>query len=147
MKVEQLCIDKPGCWHKRGIVKSLAGDAPKYENDNGIGGNIVTFKIANGSMFNVDGNTAEVTAQIEVYDYYKTQTEVSTYITNHQDEFNTNGIFDNNKVLEYKIKELTNTKDKVTYTIVFNLTKVNDTWTIDNLSEEELEKIHGTYAH
>lgn len=59
MKVEQLCIDKPGCWHKRGIVKSLAGDAPKYENDNGIGGNIVTFKIANGSMFNVDGNTAE----------------------------------------------------------------------------------------
>ena len=69
------------------------------------------------------------------------------YITNHQDEFNTNGIFDNNKVLEYKIKELTNTKDKVTYTIVFNLTKVNDTWTIDNLSEEELEKIHGTYAH
>ena len=59
LKVEQLCIDKPGCWHKRGIVKSLAGDAPKYENDNGIGGNIVTFKIANGSMFNVDGNTAE----------------------------------------------------------------------------------------
>ena len=51
----------------------------------------------------IDGNTAEVTAQIEVYDYYKTQTEVSTYITNHQDEFNTNGIFDNNKVLEYKI--------------------------------------------
>ena len=92
----------------------------------------------------IDGNTAEVTAQIEVYDYYKTQTEVSTYITNHQDEFNTNGIFDNNKVLEYKIKELTNTKDKVTYTIVFNLTKVNDTWTIDNLSEEELEKAYDT---
>lgn len=95
----------------------------------------------------IDGDNAEVTTQIEVYDYYKTQTAVSTYISNHQEEFNTNGIFDNNKVLEYKIKELTNTKDKVTYTIVFNLRKVNDTWTIDTLTEEELEKIHGTYAH
>ena len=27
--------------------------------DNGIGGNIVTFKLTNGAYFNVDGNTAQ----------------------------------------------------------------------------------------
>lgn len=59
LKVEQICYDRPGCWHKMGIVKSLTGKAPKYENNNGIGGNIITFKIANGTFFNIDGNTAE----------------------------------------------------------------------------------------
>lgn len=59
LKVEQVCINKPGCWHKMGVVKNLLGAAPRYENNNGIGGNIITFKIANGSYFNIDGNTAE----------------------------------------------------------------------------------------
>lgn len=59
LKVEQICYNSPGCWHKSGIVKSLTGNPPKYENNNGIGGNIITFKIANGTMFNIDGNTAE----------------------------------------------------------------------------------------
>lgn len=58
LKVEQVCYNKPGCWHKMGVVKNLLGQAPRYENNNGIGGNIVTFKISNGSMFNIDGNTA-----------------------------------------------------------------------------------------
>lgn len=58
LKIEQVCYNKPGCWHKMGEVKNLLGQPPRYENANGIGGNIVTFRIANGSMFNVDGNTA-----------------------------------------------------------------------------------------
>ncbi len=58
LKIEQVCYNKPGCWHKAGEVKNLLGQPPRYENNNGIGGNIVTFKIANGSMFNIDGNTA-----------------------------------------------------------------------------------------
>ena len=58
LKVEQICYNQPGCWHKLGIVKSLTGNSPKYENANGIGGNIITFKIPNGTMFNIDGNTA-----------------------------------------------------------------------------------------
>lgn len=60
LKVEQFCSNaKSGCWHKKGIVKDLLGNAPRYEFDNGIGGNIVNFKLANGAFFNVDGNTAE----------------------------------------------------------------------------------------
>ncbi len=59
LKVSQVCYNKPGCWHKMGVVKSMTGNPPKYENNNGIGGNIITFKITNGTMFNIDGNTAE----------------------------------------------------------------------------------------
>ena len=60
IQVEQFCSNaKSGCWHKKGIVKDLLGNAPRYEYDNGIGGNIVNFKLANGAFFNVDGNTAE----------------------------------------------------------------------------------------
>lgn len=58
LKTQQICYNQQGCWHKAGIVKSLTGNAPRYENNNGIGGNIITFRIANGSMFNIDGNTA-----------------------------------------------------------------------------------------
>ena len=59
LKVEQVCINKPGCWHKKGVVKNLLNAAPRYENANGIGGNIITFKTAKGAYFDVDGNTAE----------------------------------------------------------------------------------------
>jgi type II secretory pathway pseudopilin PulG len=58
VKINKVCYDSQGCWHKAGVVKSLTGNAPKYENDNGIGGNIVTFQISNGTLFDVDGNTA-----------------------------------------------------------------------------------------
>ena len=62
-------------------------------------------------------------------------------------EFNTNDGYDSNKGLLYRINELSKSKDRITYTLIINLTKVNDEWTIDNLTNEDLEKIHGTYAH
>lgn len=95
----------------------------------------------------IDGDNATVTAQIDVYDYYKVENDVNNYIATNPDEFSDNGIYNTSKSLAYRIKELNNTKDRVTYTILFNLTKVNDDWTIDNLTNEDLEKIHGTYAH
>ena len=95
----------------------------------------------------IDGDNAVVTAQIEVYDYYKTENDVNNYIATNPNEFNNNGVYDALKGLKYRIDELNKSKDRVIYTIDFSLTKVNDNWTIDNLSEEDLEKIHGIYAH
>jgi len=95
----------------------------------------------------IDGDNAVVTAQIEVYDYYKVENDVNNYITENPTEFDNNGILDNLKTLKYRMDELNKSKDRVTYTIEFTLTKVNDEWTINNLTDEDLEKIHGTYAH
>ena len=95
----------------------------------------------------IDGDTATVTTQIEVYDYYKIDNDATKYVSDNPDKFSTNNVYDSKKVLEYKIDKLTNAKDRVTYTVVFNLTKVDNEWKVDNLSNEDLEKIHGIYVH
>jgi hypothetical protein len=104
----------------------------------------LTYKVKNEK---IDGDQATVTTQIEVYDYYKTENDVTSYIASHPDEFSDNGVYSTAKGLKYKIDELNKTTDRVTYTLEITLTKVNDNWTIDNLTNEELEKIHGTFAH
>ncbi len=95
----------------------------------------------------IDGDNASVVVQIDVYDYYKVEQEVNSYIASNASEFAENGVYSSTKALKYKIDKLNTAKDRVQYTITFNLTKVKDKWTIDNLSTEDLEKIHGTYAH
>ncbi len=95
----------------------------------------------------IDGDNATVTAQIEVYDYFKANNDVNNYISTNPNEFANNGVYDTNKGLLYRISELSKSKDRITYTLTLSLTKVNDDWTIDNLTNEDLEKIHGTYAH
>lgn len=95
----------------------------------------------------IDGDKASVTAQIEVYDYYKIDNESVKYISDNPSEFSTNNVYDAEKVLKYKIDKLTKAKDRVTYTIKFSLSKIDNEWTIDKLSNEDLEKIHGIYAH
>lgn len=95
----------------------------------------------------INGDHATVTAQIEVYDYYKTENNVTSYIASNPNDFTDNGVYSSAKGLKYKIEQLNKTTDRVTYTMDFTLTKVNDNWVIDNLSNEQLEKIHGTFAH
>lgn len=95
----------------------------------------------------IDGDNASVTVQIEVYDYYKIENEATKYVNDNPDNFKVNNIYDAKKVLEYKLDKLNKAKDRVNYTLIFNLTKVDNEWTIDKLSEEDLEKIHGIYAH
>lgn len=95
----------------------------------------------------IDGDKASVTVQIEVYDYYKIDNDSVKYINDNPSEFATNNVYDTTKVIAYKIDKLNKAKDRVNYTIIFNLTKVDNEWTIDKLSDEDLEKIHGIYAH
>ena len=85
----------------------------------------------------IDGDTAIVTAQIEVLDYRKSISELNT------DE-NTN--FD---LLEYnnqKLDKLENTKDKVAYTLELTVLKdKNGNWKLASLSQNDIKKIQGMY--
>ncbi len=54
--------------------------------------------------------------------------------------------YDKDKFMEYKIKEMEKVKDTVKYTIEFTLTKVNDEWQLDPLSNADIEKLHGIYV-
>lgn len=54
-------------------------------------------------------------------------------------------IEESSKYIEYKIKQMMNVTDKVKYEITFHLTKVNDTWKVDDISDMDRQKIHGLY--
>ncbi len=96
----------------------------------------------------IDGDTAVVTAKIKVYDYHSGESDINDYIGSNQEEFfGDEDEYDPDKALKYRIEELGKITNKITYTIDFTLTKVNKVWTVDTLTNEQLEKIHGTYAH
>lgn len=56
LKVESVCYNKAGCWHKFGEAKDLTGNNNSWETVNGWGTNIITFTIAKGAWFDMDGH-------------------------------------------------------------------------------------------
>ena len=146
----------------------------------------------------IDGDTATVTAEIEVYDYYKINQEAETYYNENPGEFtddNNNqngegndddetvpaadvvddaaraaedviegtvdaaedvidgaadgarGMTGDSKYVDYRIGKLKEASDRVTYTIDFTLTKVDDVWTLNEIDDITRQKIHGLYSH
>lgn len=96
----------------------------------------------------IDGKTAVVEVEIEVYDYNKAITASEDYLLNNASEFQDDiGQVNNTQYNDYKITQMEGVKDKVTYTINFTLSKVDDKWLIDDLTETERMKIHGLYAY
>ena len=95
----------------------------------------------------IDGNNATVDVEIEVYNYKKIIDDANTYLTNNQSEFqNETGQVDVEKFNNYKLEQLKNAKDKVTYTLNLTLKKTDDKWTLDNLTDTDISKIHGMYT-
>ena len=80
----------------------------------------------------IDGETATVTVQIEVMNYKQAFAK-----------YNKND-YELKKYHELVLDELENTKEMITYTIDFTLTKNDDdTWTVDELSTEDKQKLLG----
>jgi len=96
----------------------------------------------------IDGKTAVVEVEIEVYDYNKAITESENYLINNQEEFQeNNGIVNTSKYNDYKLSSMKNMNDRVKYTINFTLSKVDEEWIVDDLTDTERMKIHGLYAY
>lgn len=123
----------------------------------------LSYKIENEEI-NEDSATVDV--EIEVLDYATTIADAKEYYQEHKDEIekeNDEEQSDNDNVVEdavegteetieksaafidYKLKELESVSDTTTYTITFHLTKEDGEWQIQNLSDLDLEKIHGLY--
>ncbi len=56
MKVESVCINTAGCWHKQGVALELNGNKNGWESNIGWGINILTFITAKGAYFDMDGH-------------------------------------------------------------------------------------------
>ena len=94
-----------------------------------------------------NGDDANVTVKITVYDLYKVDKDATDYLNNHKDEFLTEGNYDKKKYLDYRLEQMKNMKDTVSYNIVFKVDKTNGKWQVEQPDEVTLEKIHGIYNY
>ena len=96
----------------------------------------------------VNGDKATVEAEIEGNDYTKAIKEAESYRTTNESEFmGDNDECDETKFNTYKLNLLKDSKERVKYTIYFSLTKQDDQWVLDDLTETEEEKILGIYEY
>ncbi len=105
----------------------------------------MTYKIKNEAM---DGKTAVVEVEIEVYDYNRAITEAEDYLLSNPSEFqDEKGNVNSSKYNDYKLTKMEEINDRVSFTINFTLSKIDDEWIVDDLTEAERMKIHGLYAY
>ena len=95
----------------------------------------------------VNGDEATVVVKITVFDLHKSMKESNDYLIDNSEEFETNGVYDQNKYRTYEINEMLKTKYTVDYTIDFFLEKEDDEWNIIEPSKTVKEKLHGTYNY
>lgn len=96
----------------------------------------------------IDGNDAMVEVEIEVYDFNKTINESEEFYLANPDspDFKgESGEFDSSKYMDYKIKKLKETKDRIKYTLNLTLSKSDKEWLLNNITEADRQKIHGLY--
>lgn len=96
-----------------------------------------------------DGDNAIVKAKITVYDLHKVQKEANDYLNNNADKFkDENGTFSNDLFMDYKLENMHKSTETVEYTIDFKVTKdEKGNYRVTDLSETDLEKIHGIYDY
>ena len=121
----------------------------------------LSYKIENEEI-----NGEEATVEIEVLDYATIIRDAKKYYEEHKEEIessNEKEQSDNDNLLEdavegseeaiensaayidYKLKELQNVSDTTTYNITFYLIKKNGEWQLQNITDLDLQKIHGLY--
>lgn len=95
----------------------------------------------------IDGDEAKVELQIEVKDLYKASKKAGDYLLDHTEEFYTDDVYDETKFKDYKLKMMEEMTDTIKYTIFIELSNEDGIWTIHELDQETLEKIHGIYDY
>lgn len=95
----------------------------------------------------IDGNKAVVKVEIEVYNYFIANSKTDEYVNNHQEEFIENNVVNQEKYIDYKLNLMKDIDDRIKYTLELSLTKKNKNWIMDELSEDNLNKIHGLYGN
>lgn len=95
----------------------------------------------------IDGDEAVVEVALEVKDLYKASKKSGDYLVEHAAEFYTDGVYDRAKFVDYKLDEMEKYGETVNYNIFINLVKKDGLWTIEQIDNATLEKIHGIYDY
>ena len=68
-----------------------------------------------------------------------------SYNANTTDTNNAVTDYDEDKFIDYKLSQMENVNDTITYTIEFTLTKTDKGWQMDALNDVDIEKLHGIF--
>lgn len=90
----------------------------------------------------INGDSAIVEVEITVRDYSKTISDADAYKDENEGKFGD----DLASFSAYRLEELKKVTDTVTYTLNITLNKKDDKWVMEQLSNEDLNKINGLYA-
>ena len=91
-------------------------------------------------------DTATATVDITVLNYKSAINDAEKELKNNPEKFNDdNNNFSEEKFMDYKIELMKDVKNTVTHTLTLNLTKSNGMWMVDDLSSDDITKIHGLY--
>lgn len=94
----------------------------------------------------IDGDNATVEVEIKVRDYSKVLSDSDIYKDTNADEFkDDDGNYSASLFSVYRLNKMKEVTEKTTYTLEINLTKQDDEWIMDELSEEDEQKINGLY--
>lgn len=95
----------------------------------------------------ISDKKAVVTANIKVKDLYTIEKDTIKYLGENPADFYTDGKFNQNKFINYKLEEMKKRTDEVKYNVRLNMIKKSNVWFIKELDDKTLQKIHGTYKH
>ncbi len=96
----------------------------------------------------IDGDSATVEVEIEVYDYSRALARAEAYMNDNPDEFlGEDGTYDNSKFIDYQLNELANVDETIIYNLSLSLRKENDEWVMNQLTSVQEEKINGIYVY
>ena len=85
----------------------------------------------------IDGKTAVVEVEVEVYDYAKAVTDTEEDLISNSDKYkDTTGEVSTTLFNDTKLTNLEGVTDRVKYTINFTLSKVDEEWIVDDLTEQ-----------
>ena len=93
-----------------------------------------------------EGDNATVTVEITVLNYRDAALKAEEELKNNPEKFNDDeGKMSDEKYMDYKIELMDKVSDTTTYTLDLSLTKENGLWKVDDLSSDDISKIHGLY--
>ncbi len=93
-----------------------------------------------------EDNSAIVTVELTVLNYRSAILEAEEELKNNPSKFNDDeGKFSEEKYMDYKIEKMSKVNDTTTHTIDLSLTKENGMWTVEQLSSDDISKLHGLY--
>ena len=95
---------------------------------------------------NENGDNATATVELTVLDYKSAIDKAEEELQTNPEKFNDDdGKFSDDKFMAYKIELMEKVEDTKTETIELNLTKTAGMWNVDELSSDDIKKLHGLY--